>query len=192
MKEHSLGFRGNWVRNQGSSGAGGSIFDVDGGRFYDRTAFGTLSHKWVVSSNKLNELYFQLGETLFDARVNFATLPSIFVDEFSNGIPYLGGTPILPQGRTDRVYQIIDNYTINLPSSWMGSHVLKFGGDAKLFRSDSYSTSTSGAASSFAAWTISWPAVRVASPRPRATRASSVPTASSPSTPRTTGRSAGG
>ncbi len=137
-QEHSLSLSGNWVRNQGSSGAGGSIFDADGGTFYDRTAYFTLAHKWIASSNKLNELYVQVGDTRFDSRVKSAALPAIFVDEFSPVAPYLGGTPVLPQGRTDRVYQIIDNYTINLPSSWAGSHVLKFGGDAKLFRSDSY------------------------------------------------------
>lgn len=135
---HSLRLSTSWVRRRDGSGNSGSIFDADGGVAYNRTAYATLAHKWTLSANRLNEIYLQVGQTRVDTRVSLATLPAIFVDQYSAGAPYLGGTPIRPQGRTDWVYQLVDSFSWYLPDSWAGSHVLKLGGDVKLFRSDSF------------------------------------------------------
>jgi len=134
---HTLRLSTNWVRRRNPSGRSGTIFDADGAVASNRTVYAALAHKWTLSANRLNELYLQVGQTRADSRVSFPTLPAIFVDEYSAGTPYLGATPLLPQGRTDRVFQLVDNYTWYLADSWAGRHVLKLGGDLKLFRSDS-------------------------------------------------------
>jgi len=137
-QSQSLVLRFNYERNRSPSGFSGNIFDANGSTDYYRTAYGNLSHKWVVRSNHLNELYLQVGETRFAADANFPGLTNIFIDEFSSGTPWLGGPTNFPQARTDRVFQLIDNYTIHLPEAWAGRHVVKFGGDAKIFRSDDF------------------------------------------------------
>lgn len=134
----TLTFRFNFERDHEPSGTNGSIFDANGATSTFRTVYGSANHKWTLSANHLNELYVQLGQSKGDFYVSNPGLTNIFVDEFSTATPYLGGPTNFPQGRTDKVLQVIDNYTIHKPSSWLGSHVVKFGADAKLFRSESF------------------------------------------------------
>jgi hypothetical protein len=131
---HVLTLRFNYERNHEPSGRGGTVFDADGNTATFRTLYGSLSHKWVRSSTQLNELYLQVGQSQGDWTAAFPTLPNISIDE---GLG-IGGSTSYPQARTDYVYQLIDNYTIHLPNAWRGSHVLKLGGDAKIFESESF------------------------------------------------------
>ncbi len=133
-----LTFRFNWRRDTDVSQASGTIFDANGMDTYSRSAYGSVNHKWIRSANHLNELYFQFGKSELSFIETNRTLPNIFIDEFSTTTAYLGAPTNRPQGRNDTTYQIIDNYTITAPNGWLGGHVIKFGGDAKLFRSDSY------------------------------------------------------
>jgi len=133
----SLTFRFNYEYDKEPSGKGGTIFDANGATSNFRTIYGSLAHKWVRSSTQLNEAYLQIGQSKGDFFVSSPGLVDVFVDEFSSGTAYLGGPTNFPQGRTDHVYQFIDNYTIHKPD-WGGSHVFKIGGDAKIFRSASF------------------------------------------------------
>lgn len=136
--EQGLTFRFNFERDHEPSGQSGTIFDANGATSTFRTMYGSLNHKWIRAANHLNEFYVQFGQSKGDFYVSNTGLTNIFVDEFSTTTAYLGGPTNFPQGRTDKVLQLIDNYTIHKPNSWHGSHVLKFGADAKLFRSDSF------------------------------------------------------
>ena len=133
----TLTFRFNYDRPRNSSGVGGTIYDANGSTNSLRNAYGSLAHKWIRSSTQVNEAYLQIGQSKFGAFVHRPDLTNVFVDEFSSGTPYLGGTTTFPQGREDWVFQFIDNYTIHRPG-WGGDHVFKIGGDVKLFRSTSF------------------------------------------------------
>ena len=116
------------------SGQSGTLLDFNGSTSYSRTNYGNLNHKWVVGSNKLNELYLQVGQTLGDFYTSFPGLTNLSV---TGGFD-LGGPSNYPQGRTDWVYQVIDNYTWNLSGTRTGEHTVKSGAQVKIFRSDSF------------------------------------------------------
>ena len=136
-QSQTLTFRFNYDKETDPSGEGGNIYDANGATSASRSIYGSVAHKWVRSSNQLNEVYLQIGQSKLDFFVAKPELTNIFIDEFSTGTAYLGGPTNFPQGRTDNVYQLIDNYTIN-KTGWGGDHVFKLGGDAKVFRSDSF------------------------------------------------------
>jgi len=133
----TLTFRFNYENEKDPSGASGTVYDANGATSVSKTIFASLAHKWVRSPTQLNELYVQIGRNKLDFFVAYPNLVNIFVDEVSTASSYLGGPTNFPQGRTDHVYQIIDNYTIHRPG-WGGDHVFKLGGDAKIFRSASF------------------------------------------------------
>lgn len=132
----NLTLRFNFERDSEPSGVSGTVFDVNGGTSIFRTIYGSLSHKWILGTNALNEVYVQVGQSKFDGFVAAPNLVNIFVDEFSSGTPYLGGSTSFPQGRTDQVFQVIENFTWHRPGK--RSHVFKGGIDLKRFRSDSF------------------------------------------------------
>lgn len=135
--KQNVTLRFNFERDSEPSGLSGTIFDANGGTSIFRTIYGSLSHKWILGPNMLNEIYLQVGQSKFDGFVASPNLVNIFVDEFSTATPYLGGSTSFPQGRTDKVFQVIENFTWHRPGTG-GGHVLKTGVDLKLFRSDSF------------------------------------------------------
>lgn len=137
---HNLTFRFNWERERDPSGIGGNIYDANGATSVSRTAYFNASHKWIRGGNgdQLNELYVQYGTSDLDFFVSKPELTNVFIDEFSTATPYLGGPTNFPQGRTDKVLQVIESFTLHRPNAWKGSHVFKFGADMKLFRSESF------------------------------------------------------
>ncbi|HXG90344.1 MAG TPA: TonB-dependent receptor [Vicinamibacterales bacterium] len=111
-----------------------TIFNSSGSTSLDRDNYLTASHKWVVSSNKLNEASVQFGQTRFDSRA-YLQIPRITV---GGGGVSLGGDPDANQARTDYVYQFVDTFTWMPRRNRSGEHVLKAGTDVKVFRSDGY------------------------------------------------------
>ncbi len=116
------------------SGQSGTLLDFNGSTSDFRTQYGNLNHKWVIGSNKLNELYVQVGRSLGDFYTSYPGLTNLSV---TGGFD-LGGPSNYPQGRTDWVYQVIDNYTWNLSGTRTGEHALKAGAQVKVFKSDSF------------------------------------------------------
>ena len=95
-----------------------------------------LNHKWIRTPTHLNELYLKAGHWKFDRLPGHPALPTISIDEA--GGTFLGTSSDSPGASTVDYLQILDNYTVHRPRSWKGSHVLKFGLEGKLFRSESY------------------------------------------------------
>jgi len=135
-QRHNFTLNLHWERENSPSGKAGTIYDTQGGVDVSKEVSAQLNYKWIRSSTHLNELYFKIGRTSFDGKRDFPDLINISIDE-ADGI-YLGGNTDRPQGRTDDYFQLVDNYTIHKPGAWKGSHVLKFGFDSKVFRSDSF------------------------------------------------------
>ena len=130
----SLTVRYTLERDVEPSGKSGTLFDYNGATSFFRTNYATINHKWVPSHNKLNEAFLQVGQTLGDWYVSYPSLTNITV----TGSFSLGGTTSYPQGRTDHVYQMIDNFTWMLSETRTGEHALKAGGNVKIFKSDSF------------------------------------------------------
>ncbi len=116
------------------SGESGTLLDYNGSTSYFRTNYANLNHKWVLGSNKLNELYLQVGQSLGDFYTTYPGLTNLTV---TGGFD-LGGPTNYPQGRTDWIYQVIDNYTWTLSGTRTGEHTVKSGGQMKIFQSDSF------------------------------------------------------
>ncbi|MGQ0736151.1 MAG: TonB-dependent receptor [Acidobacteriota bacterium] len=116
------------------SGQSGTIFDFNGSRAFFRTNYANVNHKWVVGPNKLNEMYLQVGQSFGDWKADYPGLTNVTI---TGGFD-LGGPTNYPQGRTDYVYQVIDNYTWTLSNTRTGEHSVKLGAQVKLFRSNSF------------------------------------------------------
>lgn len=116
------------------SGEGGSLYDYNGAVAFFRTNYGNFNHKWVAGPTQLNELYVQVGQSFGDWKVNYPSLVNVSV----TGGFSLGGPSNYPQGRTDWVYQVIDNFTWTLPNTRTGEHALKMGAQIKIFESSSF------------------------------------------------------
>lgn len=116
------------------SGTSGTIYDFNGSVDFFRTHYGNVNHKWIVSPTTLNEFYFQFGQSKGDWR---ATSPSLTNLDITGGFS-LGGPTNYPQGRTDYVYQFVDNLTRNFSGTRTGEHAVKAGVQVKIFESDSF------------------------------------------------------
>lgn len=130
---HSLVVRHVFDSSKEPSGLGGTLFDFNGSTPHSRQNYATVNHKWVVSANRLSEAYVQVGQTVFDGRVNFPSLENVTV---SGGFT-LGGTSDYPQARTDTTYQLVENFTW-YRSGGTGEHVIKTGAQVKVFRSSGF------------------------------------------------------
>lgn len=116
------------------SGQSGTLFDYNGNFALFRTNYGNLNHKWIVGPNKLNELYIQVGQSFGDWSAVYPALTNLTITGGFN----LGGDSSYPQGRTDWIYQIIDNYSWTLPNTRTGEHSIKAGAQVKIFQSASF------------------------------------------------------
>lgn len=116
------------------SGQSGTLLDFNGNTEYFKTNYANLNHKWVMSSNKLNELYVQVGQSFGDWKPGYPGLTNLSV---TGGFD-LGGSSTYPQGRTDWIYQLVDNYTWTMSGTRTGEHSVKAGAQVKLFKSDSF------------------------------------------------------
>jgi hypothetical protein len=121
-------------RSSRSSGQGGTLFDYNGDSSLVRDNYIVASHKWMLGSDRLNEAYFQGGHTLSNFLVLYPSLTNVSV----TGNFTLGGSTSFPQGRTEPLYQAVDNFTILRRGGRFGDHVVKLGANVKIFRSDSY------------------------------------------------------
>ncbi|MCA1651687.1 MAG: TonB-dependent receptor [Acidobacteria bacterium] len=116
------------------SGKGGTLLDFNGNTSFFRTNYVNANHKWIVSPNKLNELYLQVGQSFGDWLVHAPTLRNLSI----TGGFTLGGASNFPQGRTDYVYQLNDAFTWTLAGSRTGEHIIKTGAQLKIFKSNSF------------------------------------------------------
>jgi hypothetical protein len=128
-----LTFRYTLDRDHEPSGASGTLFDYNGSSAFFRTNYGNVNYKWILGSDRLNETYFQFGQSFGDWYAFYPTLTNVTV----TGAFSLGGPSNYPQGRTDYVYQVVDNFTWNRSGGW-GEHAIKAGVQIKIFRSDSF------------------------------------------------------
>lgn len=129
---HSFTYRYNFLWDNEPSGASGTLLDYNGGTSFNRQHFGTMTHKWIVAPNKLNEAYFQFGKDHTEIYQAYPTLTNLTV---SGGFS-LGGGSFNPL--ENHVTQIVDNFTWARPNTRTGEHAIKAGGQVKIFRSDSY------------------------------------------------------
>ncbi len=129
-----LTLRYNMDWDKEPSGTSGTFYDYNGSTSFFRTNYGNANHKWIVSPTKLNEIYFQIGQTYGDW---FASAPELTNLSVTGGFS-LGGPSNYPQGRTDHVYQFVDNFTMNFSGTRTGEHAIKSGFQMKIFRSDSF------------------------------------------------------
>ncbi len=129
-----LTLRYNLNREEAPSGAGGTLYDFNGALDFFRTNYANVNHKWIVGPTTLNEIYFQVGQTKGDWRASYPSVTNLSV----TGGFSLGGPTNYPQGRTDHVYQFVDNLTKNFSGTRTGEHAIKSGFQMKLFRSDSF------------------------------------------------------
>ena len=130
----SLTARYQLTNDEQPSGQSGTLLDYNGSVTDFRTNYANLNHKWILGSNKLNELYLQVGQTLGSFLPTYPALTNLSV---TGGFD-LGGPSTYPQGRTDWVYQVIDNLTWTLSGTRTGEHSIKAGAQIKIFKSDSY------------------------------------------------------
>jgi outer membrane receptor protein involved in Fe transport len=79
-------------------------------------------------------LYFQAGHTYSDFDVRYPTLTNIVVQ----GALSLGGSSQFPQGRSEPLFQLADNFTLIRSGGRTGDHAIKLGANVKVFRSDSF------------------------------------------------------
>ena len=130
----TLATRYTYRRSHATSGEGGTLFDYNGNASLVRDHYVVGSHKWVRRSNRLNELYLHAGHTESDFRARFPTLTNVFV----SGAFSLGGNSGFPQGRSEPLFQVVDNFTIVGSGGRTGDHAIKLGANVKIFRSDSF------------------------------------------------------
>jgi hypothetical protein len=116
------------------SGLGGTLFDYNGATAFFRTNYVAANHKWILSPSMLNEAYVQFGQTFGDWYVSFPTLTNL---DITGGFT-LGGASNYPQGRTDYVYQFVDNLSWTMTGTRTGEHAFKAGAQVKIFKSDSF------------------------------------------------------
>ena len=130
----SLTGRYQMTTDRQPSGQSGTLLDYNGSTSDFRTHYANLNHKWVLGSNKLNELYLQVGRSVGDFSTAYPGLTNLSV---TGGFD-LGGPTNYPQGRTDWIYQVVDNYTWTLSGTRTGEHSVKTGVQVKIFKSDSF------------------------------------------------------
>lgn len=130
----TLATRYTYRRSSATSGEGGTLFDYNGNTSLVRDHYVVGSHKWIRGSNRLNELYLHAGHTESDFRARFPSLTNIFV----SGAFSLGGNSGFPQGRSEPLFQVVDNFTIVRSGGRTGDHAIKLGANVKIFRSDSF------------------------------------------------------
>lgn len=116
------------------SGSSGTLLDFNGNRAFFRTNYANFNHKWVMASNKLNEFYVQVGQSFGDWQ---ALQPGLTNLTITGGFS-LGGASNYPQGRTDYIYQVVDNFTWQRSGTRTGDHTVKAGAQIKIFDSDSF------------------------------------------------------
>jgi hypothetical protein len=116
------------------SGTSGTLFDYNGGTSFFRTNYVATNHKWILSPTMLNEAYVQVGQTVGDWFVSYPTLTNL---DITGGFT-LGGSTTYPQGRTDYVYQFVDNLSWTMSGTRTGQHTFKAGAQVKIFKSDSF------------------------------------------------------
>jgi hypothetical protein len=121
-------------RSYTSPGTSGTLFDYNGDISLTRDQYAVVTHKWILGSDRLNEAYFHAGHTLSQFRAAFPSLTNVSV----TGALFLGGNQNYPQGRTEPLYQGVDNFTWIRNGRRTGEHAIKAGANVKLFRSDSY------------------------------------------------------
>jgi hypothetical protein len=126
--------RYTYRRSHATSGESGTLFDYNGNASLVRDHYVVAAHKWVPGSDRLNEFYVQAGHTDSDFRARFPTLTNIFV----SGAFSLGGNSGYPQGRSEPLFQLVDNFTIIRSGGRTGDHAIKLGANVKIFRSDSF------------------------------------------------------
>jgi hypothetical protein len=130
----TLATRYTYRRLHNTSGESGTLFDYNGNTSLVRDHYIVATHKWVPGSNRLNELYVQAGHTDSDFRARFPSLTNVFV----SGAFSLGGSSAFPQGRSEPLFQAVDNFTIIRSGGRTGDHAIKLGANVKIFRSDSF------------------------------------------------------
>jgi hypothetical protein len=133
-RTQTLTGRYTYRRSSTTSGESGTLFDYNGNTSRVRDHYVVGAHKWVPGSNRLNELYVQAGHTESDFQARFPTLTNIFV----SGAFSLGGNSGYPQGRSEPLFQVVDNFTIIRSGGRTGDHAIKLGANVKIFRSDSF------------------------------------------------------
>jgi hypothetical protein len=130
----TLTTRYTFRRSYTTSGENGTLLDFSGNTSIVRDHYVIGSHKWVPGSNRLNEVYFQAGHTYSDFQARFPSLTNIFV----SGAFSVGGNTGFPQGRSEPLVQVADNFTMIRSGGRTGDHAIKLGANVKVFRSDSY------------------------------------------------------
>jgi len=130
----SLTGRYQLTHDRQPSGASGTIFDFNGTATFFRTNYVNGNHKWVLGDDLLNESYVQVGQTVGDFRTQYPGLTNVTI----TGGFALGGDAGYPQGRTDWVYQLIDNLSWTRFGTPTGDHAVKAGTQIKIFESDSF------------------------------------------------------
>ena len=126
--------RYTYRRSHTTSGESGTLFDYNGNASLVRDHYVVAIHRWVPGSNRLNELYVQAGHTDSEFRARFPSLTNVFV----SGAFSLGGNSGYPQGRSEPLFQAVDNFTIIRSGGRTGDHAIKLGANVKIFRSDSF------------------------------------------------------
>ncbi len=121
-------------RDSSWSGTNDTLLDYNGRDITFRTNYGTASHKWILGSNKLNELFVQVGQTYALRVPDQSNLMNVNVNAgFS-----LGGPTNYPQGTTDYVFQLTEGFTWTRSGTRTGDHVIKVGGQVKTFRNNEF------------------------------------------------------
>ena len=126
--------RYTYRRSHTTSGESGTLFDYNGNASLVRDHYVVAIHRWVPGSNRLNELYVQAGHTDSEFQARFPSLTNVFV----SGAFSLGGNSGYPQGRSEPLFQAVDNFTIIRSGGRTGDHAIKLGANVKIFRSDSF------------------------------------------------------
>ncbi|HLG54157.1 MAG TPA: TonB-dependent receptor [Vicinamibacterales bacterium] len=129
----TLTTRYTFRRSEFRSGENGTLFDYNGNASLVRDHYVVATHKWMVGANRLNETYVQAGHTYSDFSVRYPALTNVFV----SGSFSLGGNTGFPQGRTEPLVQVADNFTLIRSGGRTGDHTIKAGANVKVFRSDS-------------------------------------------------------
>lgn len=126
--------RYTYRRSHTTSGESGTLFDYNGNTSLVRDHYVVAIHRWVPGSNRLNEVYVQAGHTESEFQARFPSLTNIFV----SGAFSLGGNTGYPQGRSEPLFQAMDNFTVIRSGGRTGDHAIKLGANVKIFRSDSF------------------------------------------------------
>lgn len=130
----SLTLRYTMDHERDPSGTSGTLLDYNGSTAFFRTNYVNANHKWILASDKLNELYLQFGQSFGDWKAAYPDLTNLSV---SGGFS-LGGPTNYPQGRTDYITQLVNNFTWSMFNTRSGGHVIKAGAQMKIFKSDSF------------------------------------------------------